>query len=170
MTILIALKSEPIMMNYKEVSTMREYHDLKLCNIPLFGALTSSQLETLWSYLNVRTYKAGACVFSKGDLPQEVYVVVSGTLDLIVEKNGIKCTEGVYTSGRVFGESAFLGIQPYIATAKVRQSAPAELITLSTESLIKIQRNDPELFSILIMNMAREVSRKYQACLTVSSN
>lgn len=154
------------MMNCKSVKTEELFEDLSVGAVSLFGAMRPAQLETLWQYLEVRQYSPSQQIFQQQELPSAIYVVVSGKVDFFVERAGVLAIEACYEAGKTFGESAFLGIQPHIGTAQVRSTGPAELFVLTRDALIDIQQAHGELFALLMMNLAREVSRKYHANLT----
>ncbi len=129
-------------------------------SISLFGALTANQLVQLWSYLEVRSYAAGVRVFQQGDLPTDIFILINGRIDFVVEKNGVHKLESSLKGGDVFGETAFIGIQPQVGSAIVSTHEDAELLVLTREALMRIHEEDTELFGMLMMNLARELSRK----------
>jgi CRP-like cAMP-binding protein len=60
--------------------------------------------------------------------------------------------------GQCFGETSVIGIQPHAATAiSVKDT---ELIVLSRKALLSLFKINLELFSILILNIAREACRR----------
>jgi len=158
--------SEGAVMNSTSSKSGELFQSLKLGEISVFGALTTAQLESLWQYLEVQSFAAGQRVFSQGDLPSDIYIVISGKVDFIVEKDDVFNVEGCFETGQTFGESAFLGIQPHVGSTQVRSIGSAELLTFTRDSLIKMQEQDLELFTLVLMNFARDLSRKYQALIS----
>lgn len=155
-------------MNCMSKKTDELFQVIRLGGISLFGALTESQLEVVWRYLDVQKYLPGQRVFQQGELPSAIYIVASGKIDFIVQHGDVLKVEASYTDGQTFGESAYLGIQPHAGSAQVRSAGPAEVMVLTREALIDMQREDESLFALLMMNLAREVSRKYQGILSAS--
>lgn len=153
-------------MNCISHKTDELFQSLKLGEVSVFGALTTSQLESLWQYLDVRSYCAGQRVFSQGDLPSGIYIVISGKVDFIVEKDGVFNVEACFQRGQTFGESAFLGIQPHVGSAQVRSAGDAEVLVFTRNALIEMQQRDLSLFALILMNFARDLSRKYQDLLS----
>ena len=145
------------------------YHKLKLGHVSLFAALAGAQLDQIWPYLECRRYAAGQKIFQQGDLPAEIYVVISGKVDFVVEKNGVLEIHACYEAGQSFGESAYLGIQPHAGCAQVRSVSNAEILVLTRDALMNLQKFDLETFSIILMNLSREVSRKYYALIESAS-
>lgn len=131
----------------------------------LFGAMTLAQSEVLAHYLEPHDYAAGQCVFKQGSLPHGIYLLRSGNVDFVVEREGVAQLSSSYTSGSIFGESAFLGIQPHAGSAYVRGCSSAEIYVLTRDALMDLQSRDQILFAMLMMNLSREISRKYHDLL-----
>ena len=153
------------MTSCKTVKFDELYQVLKSGEVSLFGALAGAQIDDLWDHLNIRIYRAGEKIFEQGDLPNEVYIVLSGKVDFVLENQGVLQIEACFQAGQTFGESAYLGIQPHVGSAQVRSTGDAEIIVLTRDALMNIQKQDKDLFALLVMNLSREVSRKYQSCL-----
>ncbi len=64
----------------------------------------------------------------------------------------------VFGEGHCFGETSVIGIQPHAATAISAEDT--ELIVLSRNALLSLFKIDLELFSILVLNIAREACRR----------
>jgi CRP-like cAMP-binding protein len=63
--------------------------------------------------------------------------------------------------GDCFGEMSLLDIQSRSAT--VRTVGETSLLVLRYRELREIRRRDPEAFLLLVLNLAREVSRRLRA-------
>jgi CRP/FNR family cyclic AMP-dependent transcriptional regulator len=64
----------------------------------------------------------------------------------------------VIGQGHYFGETSVVGIQLHAATAIAIENT--EYIVLSRNALLSLFKSDFELFSILILNIAREACRR----------
>lgn len=153
------------MINCRDMVSKNVLDDIDIERVSLFGAFNSAELDVLKRYLTVREYEAGQRIFAQGDLPAEIYIVVSGSVEFYVQSGDVTSLHGTYKCGQTFGESAFLGIQPQIGTSCVRGSAPACIVVLTRDALLALQEQEQALFAMLMMNLAREVSRKYQSAL-----
>jgi CRP-like cAMP-binding protein len=60
--------------------------------------------------------------------------------------------------GDTFGEMEFIDIQPCAASVHAVDSVSA--LTLSNHDLYKIWKHDVKAYAMLVMNMAREISRR----------
>lgn len=130
--------------------------------ISLFGALNREQLDTLLSYMHVRECRSGERIFSKGDLPSDIYILLNGRVDFLMDDGDVTRIQSSYKKGDVFGETAVIGIQTQLGTT-VASGDDVQILVLSREALINIQKDNIELYGILMMNIAREVSRKFHS-------
>lgn len=127
--------------------------------ISLFGALTSQQRDRLLRESAVRHCRLGEQIFCEGDLPSDIYIILRGRVDLICERDNVHQIKQILTQGECFGETAVIGIQPQAATA-IASTRDVSLLVLTSHLLIDIEKNNKELFALLMMNIARDVSRK----------
>lgn len=130
-----------------------------ISSISLFGALDSDQIQTLLRLMQVRRCRSGEHIFSSGDLPSDIFILLNGRVDLVVNQAGVHRIQDSFSFGDTFGETAIIGIQPQIGTA-IAFADDVKLLVLSREALIDIQQENIEIFAILMMNIARTVSRK----------
>lgn len=129
-----------------------------LNKISIFGGLSEKQLNTLFKLLEQVSYKADEYVFKQGSDPSHIYIVISGTVKIIMEENGTPLELITFSEGHNFGETAVIGIQPHSASALAIEDT--ELIILSRQALLSLHDSDAELFGILILNIAREACRR----------
>ena len=103
-------------------------------------------------------YADGEMVFAKGDMASSIYVVVSGSVRLDFELPEHPLSEITFEAGSCFGESSLIGIMPH--SASTYSVGVSELLSLSGEDLLSLFENDLQLFSLLILNIAREACRR----------
>ena len=126
--------------------------------ISIFAGLSEVQLDSLFRLLEKVAYREGEAVFEEGDKPSHIYVVRSGRVKLVVNRNDTPLELVEFAQGDCFGEASVIGIQPHGATAVAVEDA--ELIVLSRNTLLSLYKRDIELYSILILNIAREACRR----------
>ena len=129
-----------------------------LNEISIFAGLSDKQLYTLFRLLEKAHYKAGEKIFEQGGHPSYIYIVQSGRVTLIANARQTPLELIVFQRGHCFGETSVIGIQPHAATAITVEDT--ELIVLSRNALLSLLKSDLELFSILILNIAREACRR----------
>lgn len=129
-----------------------------LNKISIFAGLNENQLYKLFGQLQKIRYKKGEFVFREGQIPSHIYIIQTGKIKLVEEDDGTFFELVQFEQGDCFGESSLIGIMPHMASAQAIENT--ELIVLSRNGLMEIYETDKELFSVLILNIAREVCRR----------
>jgi CRP/FNR family transcriptional regulator, cyclic AMP receptor protein len=94
-------------------------HELQaIQDVPLFSHMSTSQLETLARASTRCPYAPGEAVFSQGDVPEFLYIVDSGTVDVVLPANPEEIILASFAPGSFFGELAVFDYQPRTATAR----------------------------------------------------
>ena len=132
-----------------------------LKKISILAGLNEEQLCRLVSLLEKVTYKAGEHIFEQGEQPSHIYIIESGRIKLAAKKDETSLDLVVFGQGDCFGESSVIGIQSHAATAIAMDDS--ELIVLSRNTLLSLYKTDLEMFSILLLNIARETCRRLHA-------
>lgn len=129
-----------------------------LSKISIFGGLSEKQLHFLFKLLRKVSYRAGEYIFRHNDEPRYIYVVKSGQVKIEIDSEDGILKLCIFGIGECFGETSVIGIQRHSANAIAMEDS--ELIVLSREVLLSIFDQDKELFSTLILNIAREACRR----------
>jgi len=129
-----------------DINTLQKYS--------LFGGVTSEQIENIKPLLSSAHFEAGECPQIEGQPNDKIFFILSGEVDII--KQGVVIAR--LKEGETFGEMELLDIMPSIAT--VRAVTPLEVVTISNRALYEISKRDLKTFSMMIMNLARDLSRR----------
>jgi CRP/FNR family transcriptional regulator, cyclic AMP receptor protein len=130
-----------------------------LREIGLFGALSDETLHHLAGALPVELVSPGEAVFREGDIAREMFVVLGGECEVLKRgKHGAEARVALLGPGDWFGEMSILDVQPRSAT--VIAVAPARLIKITSEALDNLYRRDLKSYSLITLNIARELSRR----------
>jgi len=129
-----------------------------LNRIALFGGLSDKQLYTVFRLLERVHYDRGEFIFEAGDPPSDIYIVWTGSVELVLDAGGNSLAEAVFTVGECFGETAVIGIERHTASAVAKEDT--ELIVLPREGLFSLWDTDKEVFGMLVLNIAREACRR----------
>ena len=131
----------------------------ELRSIGLFGALSDEVLVHLSNTLSVQTPEAGETVFREGDDANAMYVVLRGEIEVLKKsKRATEARVALLGPGDWFGEMSIVDIQPRSAT--VRALAPGRLLRISAADLDALYRYDLRSYSLIVLNLARELSRR----------
>ena len=133
----------------------------RLREVGLFGGLDDETLVILARELPQLRVQVAERVVTEGDPAREMFVVLDGELEVLKRSPGSGGDVRVAMLGPSgwFGEMSILDVQPRSAT--VRALAPSRLLRISAESVDKLlYRRDLKAYSLFVMNIARELSRR----------
>lgn len=131
----------------------------ELRGIGLFGALSDEVLTHLAQTLSVHMPGSGEVVFREGDDANAMYVVLHGEMEVLKKsKRATEARVALLGPGDWFGEMSIVDIQPRSAT--VRALAPSRLLRVSAADLDALYRYDLRSYSLIVLNLARELSRR----------
>jgi serine/threonine protein phosphatase PrpC len=110
-----------------------------LAKMPLFARLSDRELLRVMQSVEVRSYDAGQTVIREGDKGDELFIVLSGKVN--VSRGGETLTR--LGAGEHFGEMALIRAVPRSAT--VHADGGAELIVIRRTDFFDILRNEHEI-------------------------
>lgn len=120
----------------------------------LFGALMPEEIERIVPLLGSESYGAGEVIIAEGSPNDRIRFVIEGKVE--VSKGGVRLLE--LGEGDTFGEMELLDVMPAVATCRAVE--PTRLATISNRGLHDIFHLDSRIFAIVIMNLARDLSRR----------
>jgi CRP/FNR family cyclic AMP-dependent transcriptional regulator len=110
-------------------------------NVPLFANLPPAQLAPLRKDAVRHLYKAGETIFNHGDLPEHLYIVEEGTIDIVLPAKGEEIILATLEAGSFFGELSVFDSHPRTATA--RATADGSLICIPLTSIAALTNRSP---------------------------
>lgn len=131
-----------------------------LSKIAIFGGFEDRQLHEIFRYLEEAVFRQGDYIFRKGDEPSHIYVVKKGKIDLLITKQQVVLRKKTLDVGDCFGEASLMAMHKHTATAIAVEDS--EVMVLSRRTLLQLQKEDSKLFSLLMMNIARELARRLE--------
>ena len=146
----------------KELSPIPDIDALDpvLSGISFLGGISAEQRKVVYGYFECATYRKGEYIAQHGAEPSHIYIIKSGSVDLIIEDEELAVTKRTFHAGDFFGEAAMLSL--INNTASFRAAEESELVLFSRKALNRLRKEDPTIFSHLILNLARELARKLQ--------
>ena len=128
----------------------------------LFGGVGDADMEAITPMLKEQEYEAGEFIIKEGERGDRLYFLCEGSVEILKDHPsscGVATKRlAVLCAGDSFGEMEFIDVQ--CRSASVRALEKASVLTLSNQDLYKIYESNVETFVIIIMNMAREISRR----------
>ena len=126
----------------------------------LFGGVATDDLAMIIPRLQAQTYATGDYVVREGENGSVMYFIRHGTAEVLktaTETQETLCL-AVLHEGDTFGEMELVDVQS--RSASVRALEPLTILALSSEDLFDIFREHESAFIIILMNIAREISRR----------
>lgn len=132
-----------------------------LQSMPIFGGVSGATLAFLVDLASMRHVEAGGYFFHEGDDALSMFVLERGKVVVSKRWNGRRHPIKHLGQGDCFGEMALLDLYPRSASVIAEEACDA--IELSQGILLKLCLHDIEQFSIIQMNIGREISRRLRA-------
>jgi CRP-like cAMP-binding protein len=111
----------------------------RLASIPLFGELDSHDLGFIAARVREVTVLAGEVIIEQGELPEDIYVLEDGTVE--ISHDGIVVNN--QGPGGVVGEIAL--VDPQRRTATVRATTDVRAMVLSIDDFQAVATEMPEI-------------------------
>ena len=127
-----------------------------LGNVALFHDLSPAEIEVLQGKSVTKTYKSGDIVFRQGEFPEYLFVMVTGTVDIVIPTHYDEIIVASFEAGSFFGELTVFDRQPRTATARATSDTDLICIPLeAVETLIESHGGTARQFISVICNRLR---------------
>jgi CRP-like cAMP-binding protein len=120
----------------------------------LFGGLLEEQIDRILSLMEQEDYKAGDNIIVEGEPNDKIRFILDGRVAVI--KNHVTLIE--FQKGDAFGEMEVLDVMPSAATNVALE--PTRVMSISNRALRSLYKTDIKAFSLMLMNLARDLSRR----------
>jgi CRP-like cAMP-binding protein len=120
----------------------------------LFGGLLEDQIEKILPLMEQEEYEPEHAIIVEGARNDRIRFILEGTVAVI--KKDLVLSE--FGKGDFFGEMEVLEVMPSAATIKALNTV--KVISISNKSLREVYKIDIKTFSLIIMNLARDLSRR----------
>ncbi len=130
-----------------------------LVNVPIFAGLDEAAIQLLLEHATESSYSAGAVIVREGDTSNRCFVIAEGTVRVCRRFGQADALELAQLGpGEFFGEMCILETLPRAAT--VQTISDTTVVSLSSMAFYQLYEKLPAQYSILILNMARDLSRR----------
>jgi CRP/FNR family transcriptional regulator, cyclic AMP receptor protein len=126
--------------------------------MPVFGALREETLQFLLGLAKTVARAPGEFFFREDDEAQSLFVLEEGRAAVVKHWSGHQYVLAHLSKGDCFGEMSIMDLRH--RSASVVALDPCRAIELSSANLMEVYRRDLEQFTLIQMNMGREVSRR----------
>ena len=129
-----------------------------LQRMPIFGGIGEDTLEFLLSLSAIIGVRGGDYFFRETDMGDSLFVLETGKVAVMKSWKGAEHLLRELGKGDCFGEMAVMDLFPRSASVLALENCTA--IQISVANLYQIYEKDLEQFTMIQMNMGREVSRR----------
>jgi CRP-like cAMP-binding protein len=129
-----------------------------LHNTSIFAAMTPDALELLLDRAQDRKVPKGEYFFREGAEGTSIFVLVRGRVSVLKRWQGEEYMIRTLLTGDFFGEISVLDMLP--RSASVLAEEDCEAIEFRAIDVLAIARHDLEQFTMIYMNIARELGRR----------
>jgi CRP/FNR family transcriptional regulator, cyclic AMP receptor protein len=126
----------------------------------LFDGLKEEVLKELASELRAEVVPPGQLLIAEGEVAAHMFVVLSGEVEVLHKGDADHDVRvALLGPGDWVGEMAILDVQP--RSASVRALASSALLRVTAADVRRLlYERDPGQYALLVMNIARELSRR----------
>lgn len=129
-----------------------------LQQMPIFGGIQTDVLEFILSLSASVSVKSDEAFFRENDTGSTFFVLESGLVAVTKLWKGQQHVLRQLEVGDCFGEMAIMDLQARSASVIAMQDSSA--IEIPVSCLYQVQKKDLKQFTLIQMNMGREVSRR----------
>ena len=132
---------------------------------PIFGGVDDQAMQSIMLLMRELNFAAADMIVREGEDGDSLFVICSGSVEVL---KACPTADGefgkriaVLKVGDVFGEMELIDLQRRSAT--VRALEPVSVLALSNADLFQIYEADLPTFTLIVLNLARELSRRLRS-------
>jgi CRP-like cAMP-binding protein len=129
----------------------------------LLRGFKDTEKRKLLKYSDVIALPKGQPVFREGELGEELYCVLSGTVEIVKTAKGARKRLAVLGEGDIFGELGLVTKKGRMASAIAVTNS--ELLGISEKGLIKLRKKHPEIATKLFLNLFRIITARLRSLI-----
>jgi predicted RND superfamily exporter protein len=155
----------PALLTTVKIITLWDLIDLKLGEEPtrrigLFQGLRNSQAKITVLMGSINRYQKGELVVTEGEIGSEMYVIITGGIEVFSGSGDRKQTIALLKPGDTFGEMAL--VRHSIRSASAIATEPTELLVVNERMLERLQKRYPRISSQVFLNLTKLLSDRLE--------
>ncbi len=131
----------------------------------IFGGIPDSELEKIRDLLTVKHFPAGSDIIREGEPGGDLYLIWQGSVEVLKKDpeapDAAPVRIALRNVGDSFGEMELIDIQRSEATVRAREDTIT--LVLTNRNLYRLEKANLKTFTMIIMNLARDISRRLRA-------
>lgn len=129
-----------------------------LKNVTVFSGMDDKSLRMICDRCEVLSFDSGTVIIEENTPATEIFILLKGCVAIVLGLPEEPFELLRFGSGNCLGEASVIGIQKHSASAVTVEKST--LLVLSRSVMMEIFDIDKALFSLLILNIARELARR----------
>ncbi len=129
-----------------------------LKNVTVFSGVDEKSLRMICDRCEVLSYDSGTIIIEENTPATEIFILLKGSVAIVLGLPDEPFELLRFGCGNCLGEASVIGIQKHSASAITVERST--LLVLSRSVLMEVFEIDKALFSLLILNIARELARR----------
>ena len=125
-----------------------------LPKISLLGGLPEKDIEIIIDIFSEKSFSKGDVLIREDTPPDYCYILLRGEIEYSLDNKQLHIIDN---EGSIFGMAGPIGIQNDLFT--VTAMTDLETLRISTSQLCKLSQSSPEIFGMLMFNIARDLAR-----------
>jgi len=138
----------------------------------LFGGIPDSELEKIRELLLERHFPEGSDIIREGEAGGDLYLIWKGSVEVLKkdpeDPDALPVRLAILNEGESFGDMELIDIQPSVATVRTREETITLILT--NGDLYSIERSNLQTFTMIIMNLARDISRRLRTMDAIAAH
>jgi len=112
------------------------------------------QIQAILPFMSEEKFEADDIIIEEGTSSEKIYFILEGNVAVVKKEVYL----ARFSEGEAFGEMEVLDVKP--AVASIKAMTPVTVMTISNKSLNEIYKSDIHTFSLILMNLARDLCRR----------
>jgi len=112
------------------------------------------QIDSILPFLQQERFEPDQYIITEGTPNDKIFFLIEGQVSVC--RKDMLLTK--FCEGEAFGEMEVLDVMPAVASIKALTQVTA--MSISNKTLREIYKKDVKIFSLIIMNLARDLSRR----------
>lgn len=129
--------------------------------IEILSSLTNTELESLYSHMNMEEYNEGDILFNEGEPGENMYIILSGSVSISVNTPDGEVLEiAEITEGNFFGEMSIF--DSVVRSATCSTKCYTKVLRLGAPDFFEFIKNNPLAGSSIMQKMLKITTKRLQ--------
>lgn len=137
---------------------LKRFYDFDPRKVPVFEGLSRFAIKILLSLGKIVEFSVGERMIQKGDMGHEMYVIIEGEAQVLIEKDDCLVMTVPLNKGAILGEMSVLG--NVRRTASVDARTDVRVVSISRQFFVSASRLYPRTVNRFLMNIIAVITRR----------